>query len=103
MSWMAYDPSEEIKKLEMPVLIGLGTTDIQVSIKHLVALSKARPDARLSAIIGMNHVLKKAEKDRMKNLATYFDPELPVMPELIRELSSFIWNVDSKIQVPSPR
>jgi hypothetical protein len=38
----------------------------------------------------MNHVLKLAEKDRLKNFSTYSDPSLPVMPELIDDIAAFI-------------
>ncbi|MCP4122458.1 MAG: alpha/beta hydrolase [Bacteroidetes bacterium] len=94
MSWMAYDPAEEIGKLEIPVMIALGSTDIQVPLKNAVSLATAQPEAKLDIVTGMNHVLKKADPDRMKNLATYYDPELPVVPKLIQNLSSFIFSVD---------
>jgi hypothetical protein len=55
-------------------------------------LSAAKPDAKLLIIDNMNHILKEAEADRQKNLATYSNPELPLKQELVKELVSFIKN-----------
>ncbi len=90
ISWIKYDPAAEIKKLKIPVLIIQGTTDIQVSVNDAKLLSAAKPDAQLLIIDNMNHILKEAEADREKNLATYNQPELPLKQGLVKELVSFI-------------
>ena len=90
LSWMMHDPAREIKKLKIPVLIIQGTTDLQVGVADAEKLKKADKNAVLDIIPGMNHVLKAAPVDRDKNLATYRDPDLPLKPELVTAIVSFI-------------
>jgi pimeloyl-ACP methyl ester carboxylesterase len=92
ISWFKYDPSVEIKKLRIPVLIVQGTTDIQVSVDDAKLLSAAKPDAQLLIIDNMNHILKEAEADRQKNIATYTNPDLPLKQELVQGIVLFIKN-----------
>jgi pimeloyl-ACP methyl ester carboxylesterase len=90
ISWLKYDPQQEIKKLKIPVLIIQGTTDIQVSTYDAELLKKAKPDATLVEIEGMNHILKTAPEDRAANVATYNQPDLPIKPELTDAIVKFI-------------
>ncbi|TAN15060.1 MAG: alpha/beta fold hydrolase [Chitinophagaceae bacterium] len=92
---MRYDPSEEIKKLSVPVLIVNGTTDIQVNMKQAELLHRAKPDAALSIIPGMNHILKDAPEERSENIATYNNPDLPLNGTLIKEIVQFINSIPS--------
>jgi len=90
ISWLKYDPTEEIKKLKIPVLIVQGATDIQITVDDAKLLSSAKPDAKLLIIENMNHIMKEADADRQKNLATYSNPDLPLKPELLQGLQDFI-------------
>ena len=90
ISWFRYDPQAEIAKLEIPVLILQGTTDIQVSESDAKALFNANKKAEYHLINGMNHVLKEADADRQKNVATYSNPDLPVKAELLSDIEGFI-------------
>ncbi len=90
VSWFAYDPSREIAKLEMPVLIVQGSTDIQVSATDSEALHRAAPGSEIATISGMNHLLKMVENDRAKQIASYSDPSLPLAPELSARVVAFI-------------
>lgn len=90
ISWFKYNPQSEIKNLEEPVLIVQGTTDIQVSVEDAKLLASARPKAELKIVEGMNHILKSSVADRQTNLATYANPDLPVMPELIQIVTKFV-------------
>lgn len=90
ISWFRYDPTNEIKKLKMPVLIVQGTKDIQVSVEDAKLLSKAAPKAELKIIEGMNHVLKHIEGERSENVASYSDPSLPLDTVLVKDLVSFL-------------
>lgn len=90
INWIKYNPSAEIKKLKMPVLILQGENDIQVASDNANLLTGANTKSRMKFIPGMNHVLKLAEKDRLKNFSTYSDPSLPVMQELIDDMAEFI-------------
>ena len=86
ISWFRYDPQIEIKKLNIPILIIQGSTDIQVGIEDAEKLKKAVPEAKLTIIKGMNHIFKPSSSDRQENIATYRDPDLPIVEELIREI-----------------
>jgi pimeloyl-ACP methyl ester carboxylesterase len=96
ISWFRYDPSKEIAKLTVPVLIAQGTTDIQVTVDEAKALAKAKPSAKLVLIDGMNHVMKQVPVDQDKQGRSYSDPSLPVEPRLITEMASFVKNVKGK-------
>lgn len=90
ISWFKYDPKEEISKLNIPVLIIQGSTDIQVDQDNAFELLYAAKNVDLQIIEGMNHIMKKADPDRIKNMATYNNPDLPVMNELIQDIAQFI-------------
>ena len=90
ISWIGLDPTDLIRRYEGPVMIGQGTTDIQVGMVDANALSAARPTARLVVWEGVNHVLKVALADRSANLATYVNPTLPLAPGVVDDVAGFI-------------
>jgi hypothetical protein len=90
MSWLPLDPVAELTHVTCPVLIVQGTTDVQITIDDAHRLEAAATYAHLVLIDGMNHVLKNAPADRAGNLATYSDPHLPLNPELVPAIASFI-------------
>ena len=90
ISWFKYDPQIEIAKLNKPVLIVQGTTDIQVSVLDADKLASANNKAQKQIIEGMNHILKEAEMDRLKNIQTYSMPDLPLKKPLIEIIVKFI-------------
>lgn len=90
ISWFRYMPAEEIAQLVVPVLIVQGTTDMQVSVVEAEALKRAKPDAGLLIVDGMNHVLKLVPTDPARQQASYSDPTLPVAPELVERTARFI-------------
>lgn len=90
MSWLPLDPVAELTHVTCPVLIVQGTTDVQITIDDAHRLEAAATYAHLVVIDGMNHVLKNAPADRAGNLATYSDPHLPLNPELVPAIASFI-------------
>ncbi len=92
ISWFQYDPQKEISKLDVPILIIQGSTDIQVSEDDAYQLLVAGKNVEMEIIEGMNHILKKAGTDRQQNIATYQDPDMPIMQELIEAIVYFINN-----------
>ena len=90
ISWLKYNPQIEIAKLNKPVLIIQGTTDIQVSVSDANKLALANKKAKKQIIEGMNHILKEAELDRQKNIQTYSMPDLPLKKDLIEFIVKFI-------------
>jgi hypothetical protein len=90
ISWLRYDPAKELAALSIPVLIAQGTTDIQATAEDARLLAKANPAAKLLMVEGMNHVLKAVPNDRDKQIASYGDPTLPVVPGLVKEIVATI-------------
>ena len=89
-SYIQYTPKEEIKKLTIPVLIVNGTTDLQVDIIQAKMLKEAYPEAELTLVENMNHVLKEASSDYQENLATYNNPDLPLKEGLMDAIVNFM-------------
>lgn len=90
ISWLAYDPAEQIARLQIPVLLVYGSTDIQVAAEEGEILRRASPRATFAVVQGMNHVLKQVEDDRPAQIASYSDPALPVSAGLVREIVAFL-------------
>ena len=90
ISWIKYNPQEEIKKLTIPVLIVNGTKDIQVEVSEAELLKQAKPEAKLSIIENMNHIFKEIKGDKTENMASYTNPDLPVSKALIDTMTQFI-------------
>lgn len=92
ISWFKYNPQEEISKLTIPVLILQGTTDIQVTVKQAELLADANSKAQKIIIDKMDHVMKNSETtDQPTQIKdSYTNPDKPVMPEVIKNISSFI-------------
>ncbi|HYC69208.1 alpha/beta hydrolase [Brevundimonas sp.] len=90
ISWLPLDPAALVAAYDGPVMIGQGTTDIQVGLTDARALAAARPDARLTIWEGVNHLLKIAPADRAANAATYRDPNLPLAPGVVDDVAGFI-------------
>ena len=93
ISWLSYNPTKEIARLSVPVLIVQGTTDVQVSLQDASSLAGANPSTKTLVVEGMNHVLKMVPGERDQQVASYGDPSLPVAPRLIGEVSAFVNNV----------
>ncbi|MYM27113.1 alpha/beta fold hydrolase [Duganella sp. CY15W] len=90
ISSLQHDPRKAIAALKMPVLILQGTSDIQVPETEAKELSAAAPKARLVTVEGMNHLLKMVGKDEALQQKSYGSPDMPVAPQLIDALSSFV-------------
>ncbi|MGY0393042.1 alpha/beta hydrolase family protein [Bizionia sp. KMM 8389] len=89
LSWMAYNPSEEIKKLNIPILIINGDKDLQVFETDAKKLHHANSNTELVIIPKMNHVLKHIEEDE-NNEKSYKTPDFPLSITLINTLEMFI-------------
>jgi len=82
-TWAKYDPTVEIAKVKVPVLIVQGGKDIQVSEADARALAAAQPAATLLLIPNANHVYRAAtSSDLRSQMKLYTDPTLPLVPEL---------------------
>jgi hypothetical protein len=91
ISWLRYNPAEELGRLGVPTLIVQGTTDVQVKVSDAEALKAGLPAARLLLVVGMNHVLKhETAPDVATQMRSYSDPSLPVVPELLRAIETLV-------------
>jgi alpha/beta superfamily hydrolase len=92
ISWFKYDPQKEISKLNKPVLIVQGDTDIQVSLMDADKLAAANKKSDKVVVQKMNHIFKEATLDRQANFQTYNQPDLPIKTELVKAIGVFIHN-----------
>ena len=90
LSWMKFNPKIEIAKLDMPVLIINGDKDIQVQVNEAEHLKEAHPKAEVVIIQNMNHIFKKIDGSDLENTKSYNIYNLPIMPELVETVSTFI-------------
>ncbi|TWI53842.1 hypothetical protein IQ22_02453 [Pseudomonas duriflava] len=91
------NPAHAFAQVKAPALIIQGEHDIQVEIKDAEALKRARPEAELALIPGMNHMLRIVPASAEAQLPTYNDANLPLAGELIDRIVKFI-----RAQVSSP-
>jgi pimeloyl-ACP methyl ester carboxylesterase len=87
---MRFDPAKELGKLQCPVLIVNGSTDLQVTEDDGKKLYSASANSTFVIIDEMNHVLKKVSDNLTANVATYNMPELQLHPDLMPAIMRFI-------------
>ena len=90
ISFMKYDPRIEIKKMNCPILVVQGTTDLQITLEGATAMSQCSPYATLKIVEGMNHVLRQSSKEANENMGTYSNPTLPLHPDLVNTIKIFL-------------
>ena len=93
INWMKYNPTEEIKKLNMPILVVNGTKDLQVSVEEAQLLKDAAPSSQLVIIENMNHVLFTIEGGDLENSKSYNEPYRKINQTLIDTVTEFIFNL----------
>ncbi|MSR06678.1 MAG: alpha/beta fold hydrolase [Gemmatimonadetes bacterium] len=87
----AFDPLAAARAARGALLIVQGGADIQVSLADAQLFRGVRPDAQLAIIPQANHVYKAAAgTGRMAQLALYQDPTVPIVPELVATLGTWI-------------
>ena len=87
-----YLPVVEISKLDIPVLIIQGTHDIQIDVDDAIKLDLAAKNSQLELIEGMNHVFRQASENRLLNIQTYGNPNIPIDNNMVDLVSEFIIN-----------
>lgn len=90
MSWLQYDPQQEVSNVSVPILVIQGKKDIQITETDAKALQKGNEQATVRYFDQMNHVLKDIKGDRTENIASYTNPDVPLAVGLIEEIVSFI-------------
>lgn len=90
MNWMQYNPQEEIKVLNMPILIINGTKDLQVSVEEAKMLKEAAQHADFKIIDKMNHILFIIEGDDLENSKSYNESARAISQEVVTAILDFI-------------
>jgi len=90
ISWMRYEPQQEIAKLDIPILVVNGDKDLQVQVSEAEMLAAANTRSRLVIIENMNHIFKEILGNDLENQKSYNEYNRPVMPKLIDEIASFL-------------
>ena len=90
ISCLKYNPRTEISRIESPLIVLHGKTDLQVKYSEAQILADCNPNAEILIIDNMNHVLKNASSDYQENIATYSNPNLPLSSTFCESLINFI-------------
>lgn len=90
ISLFRQDPAAAFGALNIPALIVQGRNDIQVGVGDALLLQKAKPDAELALIDGMNHVLRIVPDDLQQQLLSYRNPTQPLAREVTSRILRFI-------------
>lgn len=90
ISFLRLDPAAELGRVEIPILVVQGTTDVQTSEEDARRLAAANARTTLRLIEGMNHVFKVASGSAMEQLPAYSDSTLMLAPELVPAIAEFI-------------
>ncbi|MCF3193576.1 alpha/beta hydrolase [Pseudomonas bubulae] len=95
ISLLRHDPAAAFGALKMPAMIIQGTHDIQVEVKDARLLKAAKPDAVLTLINGMNHVMRIVPMDMKRQVQSYNDPNQRLAGELGDRTVRFITKVNA--------
>ncbi|MCG2611219.1 alpha/beta hydrolase [Flavobacterium sp. SM15] len=90
ISWMKYNPQDEIQKLKCPVLLLNGDKDLQVEPKEAHLLHSVKKEAEILIIENMNHVFKNIATDEKENMESYSNPNLRNHPKLSEVIVAFL-------------
>lgn len=88
--WISYNPSSIIGELKCPVLIVNGDNDIQVPVSEALLLHNTNKKNKFLIVPEMNHILKNAPRDRVKNMQTYYLTDIPLNKEFVKKTIKFI-------------
>jgi len=89
ISLMQTDPAEMAKTANTKTLIVHGETDIQTAVVDAEALASAT-GGTLVIVPGVNHILKEAPLNRLKNIRTYNQPDLPISEVVVDAIARFV-------------
>lgn len=90
ISLFRQDPARAFAGIHTPALIVQGTHDVQVEVDDARALQRAKPDAELAILAGMNHMLRITPADFQAQLPSYDNPNLPLARALVERVTAFV-------------
>lgn len=99
ISWMKYDPSKELAKLNIPILIIQGDNDMQIATVDAKNLQK-ESGGKLVLLEHMTHMLKdspvayteiyQSRAKLQEYTSVYQNETIPINPRLLEEMTAFI-------------
>jgi pimeloyl-ACP methyl ester carboxylesterase len=92
ISWFKLDPSQEIGRLVMPILIVQGEADGQVGVENARQLESANSHARMLMLPNMGHQLIDVETPAVDAGANH-DPAMTIDSHLVLGVTAFIKEV----------
>ena len=95
ISLLRVNPAAAFSALKMPAMIIQGTHDIQVDVKDARLLKAAKPDASLTLVHGMNHVMRIVPMDMKRQILSYNDPNQRLAGEVGDRIVRFIAKVNA--------
>lgn len=95
ISLLRVNPAAAFTALKMPAMIIQGTHDIQVDVKDARLLKAAKPDASLTLVHGMNHVMRIVPMDMKRQILSYNDPNQRLAGEVGDRIVRFIAKVNA--------
>lgn len=92
ISQIRHDPVEEIRRLDLPILLVAGGRDIQITVDNAERLHAAAPASQLVVLPDMTHVLKDCDStDMIAQLSgVYTDSTLPLSVGLSQAIADFL-------------
>lgn len=96
ISLFRQDPAAAFGRVKVPALIVQGRNDIQVGVEDAQLLHKARPQAELALIEGMNHVFRIVPQDLEQQMISYRNPTAPLADQLTQRIVHFIDTLPSQ-------
>src|SRR5262249_40802792 len=81
-SQLGLDPLPPFEKLFVKIAMVQGEHDAQVPVEDALLLAKTRPDAKLTLVPRMNHVMKEEDSNALPQ-ASYHDPARPLARGLV--------------------
>lgn len=93
ISWMRVRPEDELRKLKVPTLIVQGKMDLQVQELDAELLFDAKPDATLTLVDDMGHMLRQVRAKTAAAQKDSYAKALPLHPAAVTAMSDFIAKV----------
>ncbi len=94
ISFLKYNPANEIKNVKGKVMLVQGTADLQVGMDEFELLKTSRPTAQTLVIEGMNHVLKQVGTSATENMKSYSDPNFSLAKGLVEGIAQFLTTLE---------
>jgi len=91
----SYDPAILARETRVPILVVQGLRDLQVGEADARRIAQAAPEATLSLVSDVNHVLKVVSSDDIAaNFAAYADSDLPIARDIVEAVSQFLDQIE---------